>query len=94
MPTRDMASTPPRHVMLAGHHLCRREVHGVEAGSAEAIDLHTRHVIAVVGIERCCACNVGTCFADRIDAAKDNVIHKVRIEIVALLDRAERGRGE
>ena len=32
-----------RHLVLAGHHLGRGEIHRVEARRAEAVDLHARH---------------------------------------------------
>ena len=45
MPTRLIDSTPPAHdqVVLARHDLRGPEVHRIEAGGAEAIDLDAGH---------------------------------------------------
>ena len=83
-----------RHVLLAGHHLRGGEVHGVEARGAEAVDLHARHVVAVIGDERRRAGDVAAGLADRIDAAEDDVVDLPRVEVVALADRAQRRLGE
>ena len=83
-----------RHVVLAGHDLRGGEVHGVEARGAEAVDLHARHVIAVPGDQRGDARDVGAGFADRIDAAENDVVDQFRVEFVAVLERAQRARGE
>ena len=38
-----------RHVVLARHDLGRGKIHRVETGSAEAVDLHAGHAVAVAG---------------------------------------------
>jgi hypothetical protein len=83
-----------RHVLLAGHHLSRREVHGVESRGAEAVDLHAGDMVAVVGDERRRAGNVAAGLADRIDAAEDDVVDLPGVEAVALADRTQRRLGK
>ena len=83
-----------RHVVLAGHHLRGGEVDRVEPRGAEAVDLHARDRVAVAGGERRGARDVAARLADRIDAAEHHVVDQHGIEQVAVLDRAERLRGE
>ena len=92
MPTRliEFDAAADRHVVLAGHDLGRGEIHRVEAGGAEAVDLHARHLVAVARHDRRDARDVAARLADRIDAAEHHVVDQRRIELVALLDRAER----
>ena len=78
--------------MLARHHLRGGEIHGIEAGSTEAIDLHARHLIAVTRRQRGGARNVAASLADRIDAAEDDVVDQLRVEMVAQAQRGERAR--
>ena len=80
--------------MLAGHDLGRGEIHRVEARGAETVDLHARHAVAEAGHERRRARDVAAGLADRIDAAEHHVIDQRRVELVAVLDRGERLRGE
>jgi hypothetical protein len=77
--------------MLARHHLRRSEVHGIETGGTEAIDLHARDTLTEPGAERRHPRDIATCLADRIDAAHDHVVDIVFLQIVALLQRPERG---
>ena len=46
MPTRliEFDAAADGHLVLAGHHLRRGEIHRVEARGAEAVDLHARHL--------------------------------------------------
>ena len=90
MPTRliEFDAAADRHVVLAGHDLGRGEIHRVEAGGAEAVDLHARHAVAEAGDERRGARDVAAGLADRIDAAEHHVVDQRRIELVAVLDRA------
>ena len=81
-----------RHLLLAGHDLRRGEVHRVEARGAEAVDLHARHLVAVIGRERRGARDVAARLADRIDAAEHHVVDELRVETVASLEaRAAHG---
>ena len=76
-----------RHVVLAGHDLRGGEIDRVEAGSAEAVDLHAGHVVAEARRQRAHAGDVAARFADRIDAAHHDVVDLAGVEIVAILDR-------
>ena len=80
--------------MLAGHDLGGGEIHRVEARGAEAVDLHARHAVAEAGNERRGAGDVAARLADRIDAAEHHVVEQLRIELVAVLDCAQRLRRE
>ena len=83
-----------RHVLLSGHDLRGGEVHRVETGGAETIDLHARDTVAITGDERRRARDIGAGLADRINHAHHDVIDQSRIEIVAALDSAKRLAGE
>ena len=78
--------------MLAGHHLGGGEIHRVEPGGAEPVDLHARHLVAVARHDRRDARDVAAGLADRIDAAQHHVVDQLGIELVALLERGERLR--
>ena len=83
-----------RQLVLARHHLRRGEIDRVEAGGAEAVDLHAGHAVAEARRQRAHARDVAARFADRIDAAHHHVVDLARLEIVAVLDRLERGLGQ
>jgi hypothetical protein len=87
-------ATANRHVVLAGHHLRRREVHRVETRGAEAVDLHARHAVAIARGDGRGARDVAARLADRIDAAENHVVDQRRVELVAVLDRGKRLGGE
>ena len=91
-PAHGLDAAADRHLVLAGHDLGRGEVHRVEAGGAEAVDLHARHAVAVARRERGHARDVAARLADRIDAAEHHVVDQRRIEPVALLHRRQRLR--
>ena len=80
--------------MLARHDLGRGEIHRIEAGGAEAVDLHAGHAVAEARDQRGGARDVAARLADRIDAAEHDVVDHARFELVAVLDRAERLRRE
>ena len=80
--------------MLAAHDLGGGEIHGIEAGGAEAVDLHAGHGFAETRLQRRETRDVGAGLADRIDAAEDDVVDDVFLEIVALLQRLQRRRGQ
>ena len=69
--------------MLAGHHLGGGEIHRVEPGGAEAVDLHAGNGVAVARLQRRDARDVAAGFADRIDAAEHDVVDQLRVELVA-----------
>ena len=79
-----------RHVLLPGHDLRGGEIHRVEAGGAEAVDLHAGDAVAITGDQRRGARDIGAGLADRIDDAHHHVVDQRGIEIVAALDGAER----
>ena len=81
-----------RQLVLARHHLRRGEIDRVEAGSAEAVDLHAGHVVAEARRQRAHAGDVAARFADRIDAAHHHVVDLAGLDLVAVLDRLQRGR--
>ena len=83
-----------RHVVLSRHDLRGGEIHRVETRRAEAVDLHARHLVAVVRDDRRDARDVAAGFADRIDAAEHDVVDQRGVERVALLDRGKRLRRE
>ena len=76
--------------MLSAHDLGGGEIHGIEAGGAEAADLHAGHGLAEARLQRGEARDVATGLADRIDHAEDDVVDDVLAEIVALLQRLQR----
>jgi hypothetical protein len=78
--------------MLPRHDLRRCEVHGIEAGCAEAIDLHTGHTVAKPGDECRRARDIAAGLADRIDATEHNVIDQRWIELIAIFDGSKRLR--
>ena len=82
------------HLMLPGHDLGGGEIHRVEPRGAEAIDLDAGHAVAEAGHQRRGAGDVAAGLAHRIDAAKHHVVDHAGVELVALLDGAERLRGE
>ena len=94
MPTRLIDSTPPPMVMSCWPDITSRrgEIDRVEPRGAEAVDLHARHLVAVARDERRGARDVAARLADRIDAAEHDVVDQLRVELVAVLDRAERLR--
>ena len=76
MPTRLMDSTPPPMVMSCWPDItwAAGEIHRVEAGGAEAVDLHARHLVAEARHDRGHARDVAAGLADRIDAAHHHVV--------------------
>ena len=92
MPTRliELDAAADRHVLLSGHDLRGREIDCVEAGGAEAVDLHAGHGVAIAGDQRGRSGDVGTGLADRINHAQHHVVDHRRIEIVAVFDGVER----
>ena len=92
MPTRliEFDAAADRHVLLARHDLRGGEIDRVEAGRAEAVDLHAGDAVAIAGNERRSPRDIAAGFADRIDHAQHHVINQRGIEVVAALDRAER----
>ncbi len=91
-PAHGFDAAADRHLVLARHDLGGGEVHRVEPGCAEPVDLHPRHAVAVVGQQRGRPCDVAARLADRIDAAQHDVVDQRRIERVAVLHRRERLR--
>ena len=80
--------------MLAAHDLGGGKIHGIEAGGAEAADLHARHLFAEPRLQRGEARDVGAGLADRIDHAEHDVVDDVFGQIVAVLQRLQRHGGE
>ena len=80
--------------MLAAHDLGGGEIHGIEAGGAEAADLDAGDGFAEARIHRREARDVGAGLADRIDHAENDVVDDVFFQIVALLERLQRHRGQ
>ena len=96
MPTRLMLSTPPPIAISFWPDItcAAARFTASRPGGAEAVDLHARHLLAVAGLERDGAGDVGAGLADRIDAAEDDVLDQLRIELVAVLDGAQGLRAE
>ncbi len=96
MPTRliELGTAADHEFMLAGHDLGGGKVHGIEAGGAEAADLHAGHGFAETRLQRREARDIGAGLADRIDHAEDDVIDNVFRQIVAFLQRLQRHGGE
>ena len=63
--------------MLAAHDLGGGEIHGIEAGGAEAADLDAGHGFAEARVHRREARDVGAGLADRIDHAEHDVVDDV-----------------
>ena len=80
--------------MLAAHDLGGREIHRIEAGGAEAADLDAGDGFAEARVHGREARDVGAGFADRIDHAENDVVDDVFLQIVALLERLQRHRGQ
>ena len=76
--------------MLAAHDLGGGKIHGIEAGGAEAADLHAGDGFAETRLQRREARDVGAGLADRIDHAEHDVVDDVLAEIVAFLQRLQR----
>ncbi len=83
-----------RHVVLAGHHLGRGEIHRIEARGAEAVDLDAGDMVAVTRQQRRDARDIAARFTDRIDAAHHHIIDQFGIEIVALAHAFQHLRAE
>src|SRR6476660_1176068 len=79
---------------MSGHDLRRGEVHRIEAGRTEAIDLHAGHAVAKSCDECRRAGDVAPGFTDRIDATEHHVVDQRGIELVAILYGGERLTGE
>ena len=92
MPTRlmEFGAAADHQFMLAAHDLGGGKVHGIEAGGAEAADLHAGHGLAEARLQRGKARDVAAGFADRIDHAEHDVVDDVLAEIVAVLERLQR----
>ena len=80
--------------MLPAHDLRGSEIHRIEAGGAEAADLHARHLLAEPRLQRGEAGDVGAGLADRIDHAHHDVVDGIGRQIVALFQRLQRHGGE
>ena len=78
-----------RHFLLPGHDLRGGKIHRIEAGGAEAIDLHAGNFIAVAGNQRRSARNIGGRLADRIDDTHHHVVDQSGVQIIAGLDGVE-----
>jgi hypothetical protein len=91
-PAHGFDATADRHVLLPGHDLRRGEIHRVETGSAEAVDLHAGHTVAIARDQGRGTRDIGGRLANRIDDPEHHVIDQRGIEIVAALDGAERLR--
>ncbi len=81
-------------IVLAGHDLRCGEIHRVETGCAETVDLHARRDETEPGRDRSGARNVAAGFADRIDATHHDVVNGDAIDVIALLDGLESRDGE
>ena len=76
-----------RQLLLARHDLRRSEIHRIETGGAETVDLHAGDAVAIVRDQSRGARDIRGRLADRIDHAHHNIIDQRGIEIVAGLDR-------
>jgi hypothetical protein len=85
--TRDIDSTPPAdyEILPAGAHLLRCDIDGLEAGSAEAIELHAGGMPVPARRERSGLGDARALLADRRHATHDHVVDLRGIEVVALL---------
>src|SRR4029079_3085985 len=75
-----------RHFVLSRHNLGRGEVDCIKARGTKPVDLNARHTIAKTGNQGRRARNVPARFADRVDTTQHDIIHKRRVELVAILD--------
>ena len=73
------------HVFPAARHFLRRQVHGLEAGGAEAVDLHAGDLHVPAGLQRRRLGDHRALLADGRDDAHHHVVELGRIEAVALL---------
>ena len=78
MPTRDidLDAAGDDDLVRALSDLGGAEIDGVEAGGAEARDLHARRLVVVAGFEGGGARDDRAGLADRIDAAEDDVVDR------------------
>ena len=88
-PGHDLDPGGDHHVVGAGHHPLRREVEGLLAGSALAIDRGGRHGLGPAGGQHRVAPDVERLLADLHDAAHDDVVDDGRVEVVALLEGSQ-----
>jgi hypothetical protein len=65
----------------AGAHLRRGDVHGLETGGAEPVELQARPGRLVARNQGGGARDVGTLLADRRDDAEDDVLDVLRVEV-------------
>ena len=79
-----------RHVLLSGHDLRGGEIHRVEAGRTEAVDLHAGHAVAIAGDQRRVRAISAPASPTGSTHAQDHVVDQSGIELVAVLDGAER----
>jgi hypothetical protein len=68
------------HLGTDGH---RREVHALEAGSAEAVQRHARHDVRPAGAEHCLAADARALLARLLHAADDDVLDVGELELRA-----------
>ena len=96
MPTRliEFDAAADRHIVLAAHDFGCREIHRIETGCAEAVDLDAGHGVAIARQQRRDARDVAARLPDRIDATHHHIIDQFRIEIVALAQSLQNLRGE
>ena len=77
-------------IIHAGADLRSGKVHGIEARGAKPVDLHAGNSIVIACFEHSSTRDVGTGFADRIDAAHDDIVHRRGIDPVAVADCFQR----
>ena len=89
--TRDMDSTPPTRTRSSKPErtFIAPQVHRLQAGGAETVDLHAGNLFVPVGHQRRGLGDIGTLVAHRRHAAEHDIVDLGGIQVVAPLDRAQ-----
>src|SRR3546814_10136879 len=78
----------------AAHHRRRGQVHRGDAAAAEAVERHARHGDLITRRQRCHAAEVGALLAALGRGRPDHIVDGFGVEVVAVADRGEHGRGK
>ncbi len=87
-------ATGDHEILHAGEDARRREVHGRDARSAEAVERDAARPDTPAGVERRHPPDARPLLPDLRAAPPDHVVDLFRAELVPLLERAEHGRAE
>ncbi len=94
IPTRDMDfyAASDNDIICALHNLGRSKIHCIEAGSAETRYLHAWSFEIIPGFKSGRARDNSASFADRIDAAINDIVHQASVQPIAVTQGFENMR--